>query len=145
VKIGEFIVSRGQPVARLEFSPDGISVGVILKDGQSLKVFRLQPNPRVLVSSSQPEISGTSEFKFPTGTSVQVYDLRRGRTSAIVEHVDWAQDGRYVGVGTRNRTVHIFALNPYGGKTHIQSHLEGRVMNTETVVSCFCLRAFLNQ
>jgi len=141
VKVDEFIVSRGQPVARLEFSPDGISVGVVLKDGQSLKVFRLQPSPRVLVSSSQPEISGTSEFEFPTATSVQVYDLRRGRTSAIVEHVDWAKDGRYVGVGTRNRTVHIFALNPYGGKTDIQSHLEGRVRNTETMVSCFCLRA----
>lgn len=139
VKIGDFMVSRKQPVAKLEFSSDGISIGVVLKDGQSLKIFRLQPNPYRL---AQPEITGASESEISKVISVHVYDLRRGRTSAVVEHIDWAKDGRYVGVGTRNRTVHIYALNPYGGKIDIKSHLEGRVRNVETVVSSSALQDF---
>ena len=56
-----------------------------------------------------------------------LYDLRRGHTSAVVEGVDWAQDG--LAIGTRNRTVHVFPVNRYGGKVNVKNPLEGRVRN----------------
>ena len=30
--------------------------------------------------------------------------------------------------------VHVFLVNPYGGKTEIASHLEGRVRNVDAIV-----------
>lgn len=66
-----------------------------------------------------------------------MYDLRRGRTSAIIEGMDWAEDGRWVAIGSRKRTVHVFAVNPHGGKTDVSSHLEGRVKNSGELVRAF--------
>jgi hypothetical protein len=64
-----------------------------------------------------------------------MYDLRRGRTSAVVEDLDWATDGRWIALATQKRTVHIFATNPYGGQPDVQSHVKGRVYNPSTLVS----------
>jgi hypothetical protein len=64
-----------------------------------------------------------------------MYDLRRGRTSAVVEDLDWATDGRWIALATQKRTVHIFATNPYGGQPDVQSHIKGRVYNSSTLVS----------
>jgi hypothetical protein len=65
-----------------------------------------------------------------------VYDFRRGRTSAVVEVVECADDGRWVVIATRKRTIHIFPMNPYRGKPNQKSHLEGRVRNVDELVSC---------
>lgn len=54
-----------------------------------------------------------------------MYDLRRGRTSAVVERVNWAQDRRWLVIGTLNRAVHAFPMNPFGSKVDL--NLEGRV------------------
>ena len=64
-----------------------------------------------------------------------MYDLHRGRTSAVVENLDWATDGRWIAVATQKRTVHIFATNPYGGQPDGQSHVTGRVCNPPKLVS----------
>jgi hypothetical protein len=64
-----------------------------------------------------------------------IYDLRRGRTSAVVEGVDWTDDGRWAAIGTKKRTVHVFAINPYGGSPDVRSHMDGRVMNIMELVS----------
>jgi hypothetical protein len=64
-----------------------------------------------------------------------MYDLHRGRTSAVVENLDWATDGRWIAVATQKRTVHIFATNPYGGHPDGQSHVKGRVCNSPKLVS----------
>ena len=64
-----------------------------------------------------------------------MYDLRRGRTSAVVEGLDWANDGRWIALATQKRTVHIFATNPYGGQPDVQSHVKGKVCNSSTLVS----------
>jgi WD40 repeat protein len=75
--------------------------------------------------------------------SVQVYTLRRGRTSAVVEGADWSKDGRWLAIGTKKRTVHVFSVNPYGGKADIASHLEGRVRNVDVIVCFFFSTLFL--
>ncbi|KDR68050.1 hypothetical protein GALMADRAFT_1050690 [Galerina marginata CBS 339.88] len=142
-KIDEFNASRSRPVAGLSFAHDGTSVGAILRDGHSVKVFKLRPSI-LLPGSSSSSVSGSASCSSsdpsdprtsvspgtPTitsaSTSTQTYDLYRGRTSALIDapSVVWGRDGRWVGVGTRNRTVHVFAVNPYGGRADLRSHLD---------------------
>jgi hypothetical protein len=47
------------------------------------------------------------------------------------------RDGRWTELETRNRTVHVFAVNPYGGPPDVKSHLEARVRIVELVVRSF--------
>ena len=54
--------------------------------------------------------------------------------SAVVKGADWSKDGRWLAIETRKCTVHVFPVNPYGGKTDIASHLEGRVRNVDAIV-----------
>lgn len=63
------------------------------------------------------------------------YTLRRGRTPGIIEGIDWLSDGRWLAMGTRKRTIHVFAPNPYGGPGDEGSHLLGRVINMAEMVS----------
>ncbi|KAG5653843.1 hypothetical protein H0H81_010116 [Sphagnurus paluster] len=113
-KVLEFAVGSGssgvgEKLSRLEWGPDGCSLGAVLKDGSAMQVYNIRPRAQ--------------------GREEHVYQLRRGRTGAVVEGVAWNGDGRWVALGTRNRTVHLFGVNPYGGKTDVKSHLEGRVRN----------------
>ena len=144
VKIDEFVVSQSQPVAKIEFFADGKCLGVALRDGHSLKILKLQPLPRAAVPSlflrSDREEASDGEIRKTDPTLI--YNLRRGITSGIVECVEWAKDGRYVGICTRHGTVHIYAVNPYGGKADVRSHLEERVRNLEAMV---CLGACVIQ
>ncbi|KAF8903655.1 hypothetical protein CPB84DRAFT_1773819 [Gymnopilus junonius] len=143
-KVDEFLVSRSQPVAGLSFSKDGTSVGVVPRDGHSVKVFKLHPAPGVMVAaynviSSSSALASSQEDTTPrefserqipepmTRPASQLYDLYRGRTSAVIESVDWSRDGKWVGIGTRNRTVHVFGVNPFGMKPDVVWHLGGRV------------------
>ena len=74
---------------------------------------------------------------------LHMYDLHRGRTSGVIQQVECAQDGRWVGVGTKKGTIHVFAVNPYGGPPDERSHLEGRVVNMTQLVSLyFCVGSF---
>ena len=136
-KIDEFNASRSQTLADLEFSPDGTSLAVFTRDGHSVKAFKLHPTPSVLLSV-RSTVFDEAELGFSAGPgnpglgdidhkcATQVYDLYRGHTTAVVEGFDWAKDERWAAVGTRNRTVHVFAVNPYGGPADMKSHLEAR-------------------
>ncbi|KAA1478047.1 hypothetical protein DENSPDRAFT_632230 [Dentipellis sp. KUC8613] len=123
--IAEFMVSRRQPVAALRWAADGASVLAIPEDGQTAKVFQVRPVPRALRHASRVEGSSDEQQSAPW----HMYDLRRGRTSAVVEGVDWSADGRWVAIGSKKRTVHVFATNPYGGKPDEKSHMKGRVFS----------------
>ncbi|KAJ7256566.1 hypothetical protein C8J57DRAFT_1136067, partial [Mycena rebaudengoi] len=93
-------------VGGLAFSADGTRVFAVRRDGVGAGVWGLRPG------AAQAE---------------QMYDLRRGRTGAVVEALAGAQDGRFVALATRRRTVHVFAVNPYGGRADVRSHLGARV------------------
>ncbi|KAJ2960176.1 hypothetical protein NUW54_g14441 [Trametes sanguinea] len=45
--------------------------------------------------------------------------------------MEWAHDKLWFGMSTRKRTVHVFALNPLGGKPDGSSHFAGRVVNAQ--------------
>jgi hypothetical protein len=152
-KIDEFNASRSQTLADLRFSPDGTSLAVFTGYGHSVKMFKLHPTSSVLLSTHSTALddaglgSAAGSGGFGIGdvdrkSATPVYDLYRGHTTAVVEGFDWANDGRWAAVGTRNRTVHVFAVNPYGGPADVRSHIEARVRNVELVVgslsSTFC-------
>jgi len=148
-KIDEFNASRSQTLANLKFSPDGTSLAVITRDGHSVKIFKIHPTPSILLPARSAALeetgltsgaAGSGGFGFgdlDRKSATQVYDLHRGHTTAVVEGFDWARDGRWTALGTRNRTVHVFAVNPYGGPPDVKSHLEARVGNVELVVCSF--------
>uniref|UniRef100_A0A0W0GCZ6 BCAS3 WD40 domain-containing protein n=1 Tax=Moniliophthora roreri TaxID=221103 RepID=A0A0W0GCZ6_MONRR len=135
--ITRFIATTSQPIADIWFSQDGTSVMVAPKDGQVVHVYGIRSNPvaRVQASDEVDEAgsgspkSRSSFSMIPDAPPSHVYDLRRGRTPGVVESASWSLDQRWVAFGTRKRTVHVFAVNPYGGKSDVRSHLEGIVRN----------------
>jgi len=58
-------------------------------------------------------------------------------TSAVVDHLDWASDGRRISVVKKKRTVHVFSGNPYGGVADEQSNIKGRVSDLPSLVTHF--------
>lgn len=143
VVIAEFLASRYQPISQLKFSADGISLFVVPKDGQVVPVFQIRPTSKALRALESPLLprlaaaAAARSHQTPSAVDspLHLYDLRRGHTSAVVERVALAYDGRWAAVGTRNRTVHVFAMNPYGGKPDPKSHLDVRVRNLDELVS----------
>ena len=153
--IVEFLASKRQPISALHFSADGSALMVVPGDGQTIRVFQVRPAPRALrsgISEAGQSDGAENAPAVPVGSvdsrvdaliptlkkdsaPWHMYDLRRGRTSAIVENLDWASDGRWIAVATRKRTVHVFAANPYGGLPDGQSHIKGRVCNSPNLVS----------
>lgn len=152
--IVEFLASKRQPISALRFSADGSALMVVPGDGQTIRVFQMRPVPRTLrfVSSEAEQLDEAqstptvpvSYFYFCRALGLtpikeiapwHMYDLRRGRTSAVVEGLDWTSDGRWIALGTQKRTVHIFATNPYGGEPDVQSHVMGKVCNSSTLAS----------
>lgn len=128
--VAGFIASRSQTIANLKFSPDGCSILAVPKDGQVTKVFKLHPLfPAPSSSASSPPSTTQHMEEASTGTATHLYDLRRGVSGALIEGLEVLDDGLLVGVTTRNRTVHVFATNPGGGRTDVGSHASGRVRN----------------
>jgi hypothetical protein len=146
--VAEFQVGRDKDkdkqVAGLRFSSDGGAVVVVPRDGQVMQVFQLRIGPAggkvagegdAEKRGKRSSVAGSGVARREARTAVHVYDLRRGRTSAVVEAVECTGDGRWAAIATRKRTVHVFPVNPYGGKPDHRSHLEGRVRNVGELVS----------
>lgn len=135
--ISEFIAFKHQPVSSLKFTLDGTSLLVSPRDGQAVRTFQIRPTPGVLLSVD-PEKYAVERQTALVGRQLNVeptspwhmYNLRRGRTTAVIDGIEVSPDGRWVAFGTRKATVHVFAINPYGGKPDLRSHMENRVRNT---------------
>lgn len=141
-RIAEFTVGQDQPISLLQFSDDGNSIIVARRDGQTMKVYQLRSLPAGIRSCGWTDESGnrvTVDSSKPVHPPWHVYDLRRGRTSAVVESLSLAHDGRWMAVATQKGTVHIFASNPFGGPTHEASHLHHKVVNPQDVVCCISI------
>lgn len=136
--ISEFIAFKHQPVSSLKFTLDGTSLLVSPRDGQAVRTFQVRPTPSVLLpidskkyaSDHQTALVGR-QFNAEPSSPWHMYNLRRGRTTAVIDGIEVSPDGRWVAFGTRKATVHVFAINPYGGKPDLRSHIENRVRNTD--------------
>ncbi|CAJ0745557.1 17983_t:CDS:10 [Entrophospora sp. SA101] len=117
------------PVGYLSFNPSGTFLYSTSTQGHQFHVFEIFGNNkyrRVANGGVGNNIGGSRSVK-------RVYKLSRGITDAIVGEggVCWSEDSRWCGVATGRGTIHIFAINPYGGLTHIPSHLSGWVINLQ--------------
>ncbi|GLB34454.1 hypothetical protein LshimejAT787_0200190 [Lyophyllum shimeji] len=97
VTVVEFVVGRGdKPVAGLSFMADGCAVGVVPRDGQAVRVYQIRPAPSATsLGGGDGEGEGGGGGGEGAGSAWHVYNLRRGRTSAVVEGVEWTRDGRW--------------------------------------------------
>ncbi|KAJ7878105.1 hypothetical protein B0H14DRAFT_2567374 [Mycena olivaceomarginata] len=120
------------PLGGLAFAEDGTQVFAVRRDGLGAGVWALRPAPSPLCSSAaspslSPHAAPTAHTNdlnvLPTPT--HLYALRRGRTGAVVKAVAGTRDGRFVALATRRRTVHVFAVNPYGGARGCAEPFEG--------------------
>ncbi|KAH9910661.1 uncharacterized protein BXZ73DRAFT_57927 [Epithele typhae] len=158
--IAQFAFAKAPALSALKFSDDGTSIAVCSKDGHAVRVFQIKPTPRsarirALSSTTRREPDSTkrthdrpsvhpirrASSSSDAGAehlaeSVQhVYTLRRGRTSAIVEGVEWANDKAWFAMSSRKRTIHVYAVNPMGGKPDGAGHLMGRVGNLQELAA----------
>ncbi|KAI0333347.1 hypothetical protein GY45DRAFT_1344085 [Cubamyces sp. BRFM 1775] len=155
--VAQFTFTRPQALSSLKFSADGTTLAVCSKEGHAIRVLQLRPTPRALrrpidsLAPSEVEATSKEARRNSTSTTVSsaatepdehlaestqhVYTLRRGRTSAVVEGMEWAHDKLWFGMSTRKRTIHVFAMNPLGGKPDGSSHMAGKVANSQELVS----------
>ena len=160
----EFVAAKHQPISQLVFTHDGNTLLVGPKDGQVVRVFQLRRRARVLRGLSGGVecrhnvcIGGNGKEGKNTGAGAgvgsvpvpnwippppssedapwHVYSLRRGRTSAVIQGIEVSPDGRWVAVGTLKGTVHVFAINPYGGQPDLRSHMDTKIWNVDKPVS----------
>ncbi|KIK57237.1 hypothetical protein GYMLUDRAFT_247197 [Collybiopsis luxurians FD-317 M1] len=136
----QFIASKSQPVSSIWFSASGTSLLIAPRDGRAVQVYEIRSDPLARMTEldskrgSDGKAKGSRSSPSPSSkvsgiSPLHVYNLRRGQTSAVIESASWASDGRWLALGTRRRTIHVFAVNPYGGPADVQSHLDGRVRN----------------
>lgn len=166
--ITEFVAAKHQPISHLTFMHDGNALLVGPRDGQVVRIFQLRRRAHVLRGMSGGVESGCKvggggngkegrnagtglgSVPVPNWTSPppspeeeapwHVYNLRRGRTSAVIQGIEASPDGRWVAVGTGKGTIHIFAINPYGGQPDLRSHMDSRIWNVDkpvSVLTCF--------
>ncbi|KAG1787184.1 uncharacterized protein HD556DRAFT_1410590 [Suillus plorans] len=135
--ISEFVAFKHQPVSSLKFTLDGTSLLVSPRDGQAVRTFQIRPTASVLLPTDPEKYAGDHQialvgrqFNAEQSSPWHMYNLRRGRTTAVIDGIEVSADGRWVAFGTRKATVHVFAINPYGGKPDLRSHMENRVRNT---------------
>lgn len=146
--VTEIIVPRSQPISKLSFSNDGTRLAVSSKDGHTVRVHDIHPTSKVVrrVLTGQrngldlgyvDDLRSLIHAGLHTGqvAPVHVYDLQRGRTNATIENISWNDDMRWVAIGSKKRTVHVFPVNPYGGRPDDAGHLEGHVRNMTEFVS----------
>ncbi|KAJ3733230.1 hypothetical protein DFJ43DRAFT_995727 [Lentinula guzmanii] len=129
-----FVASKSQPVSSMRFSASGTSLLIAPRDGQTISVYDIRIDPLSRLNETYEDRKDTSHGESKGSDAsrlspLHVYSLRRGRTPAVIESADWASDGRWLAIGTRKRTVHVFAVNPYGGPSDVFSHTSGKVKN----------------
>ncbi|KAJ4501018.1 hypothetical protein C8R41DRAFT_280918 [Lentinula lateritia] len=140
-----FVASKSHPLSNMWFSASGTLLSTVSRDGQTAQIYEIRTDPmqriheasedRDITSHSESRGGDVSRFSPPLPLNIPIvsppplYNLRRGRTPAVIDSADWASDGRWLAIGTRKRTVHVFAVNPYGGPSDIPSHTTGRVNN----------------
>ncbi|KAI6035853.1 hypothetical protein EDC04DRAFT_2703228 [Pisolithus marmoratus] len=147
--VAEFVVAKRQGIRHLAFTRDGNSVAVTPIDGQVVRMFQLRPVPKVggygshgvgVNATGTRTHGGTGRGGCSTNPSSltagddapwHIYNLRRGHTPGVIEGVDVSPDGRWVAVGSGKRTVHIFPINPYGGRPDHRSHVDARIWNVD--------------
>ncbi|KAJ9479624.1 hypothetical protein PHBOTO_003098 [Pseudozyma hubeiensis] len=76
---------------------------------------------------------GNSATQSSTPAVFHRYKLMRGITTADVVNAQWTTDSQWIAVGTHSGTVHVYAVNPFGGAASIANHVQAKVRNPFTL------------
>lgn len=106
-------LAHQEPIYALEFNPNGRLLVSADSLGQYFNVFLVSPSP---VKSTRAHVK-------------HVYSLYRGDTSAKVRHIAFSNDSRWLAVGTKRGTTHLFPINVYGGPVNARTHSKPYVVN----------------
>lgn len=98
--MAHFIAHSDETIAYLTFNQSGSLLFTAGHRGHEFHIFSLLPHP------------GHPSF----GAVVHLYTLIRGNTAALVQHVSFNHDSRWVAVTTFNGTTHVYPVTPYGGE-----------------------------
>ncbi|CAE6456130.1 unnamed protein product [Rhizoctonia solani] len=132
-RIVQHHATPGQAISVLSFSRAGNLLAVTGADGIFVRVFEVRPKGRY--SKGGPRLTKRDELneleERDTGILWHWYDLQRGLTRRRVTSVVWSADSKWIAVVTVRGTLHMFAINPYGGTPSGMSHLlgSGRIAN----------------
>jgi hypothetical protein len=96
-------------ISCLTFNPAGTLLLSASKQGHTFHVFS------ILTSS--------------TAHVAHLYSLSRGITDAQVVDCQFSVDSTWCAVSTARGTTHLYAINPYGDKPDINSHVHNKVSN----------------
>ena len=90
----EFTASRRQLILHIAFASDGNLLIISTEDGRVIRVFHVKPVPSVLRGIF---VGGSGELDVGCVVAKpwHVYNLRRGRTSAVVDGISASEDGRW--------------------------------------------------
>ncbi|KAG9120317.1 hypothetical protein FRC07_004231, partial [Ceratobasidium sp. 392] len=131
-RIVQHHATPGQPLTTLSFSRSGNMLAVSGADGVYVRVFEVRPRGRYSKGGPRLDEHGNSSTESrDTGILWHWYDLQRGVTRRRVTDIIWSADSKWISVVTVRGTIHVFAINPYGGPSTGASHLlgSGRVVN----------------
>ncbi|KAM0748353.1 hypothetical protein T439DRAFT_79576 [Meredithblackwellia eburnea MCA 4105] len=127
------------PLAVLSLSPSSSFLLTSSAQAHSFDVFEIKPAVKVGVSATLAVAGGTpaggAENRGPGGGSEvgkvwHRYRLSRGFTSARATSASWSPDMRFVTISTGKGTIHVYAIQPFGGKPNFSNHFAPRVSNS---------------
>jgi hypothetical protein len=113
--IAHFLAHQ-EPIYALEFNANGrllVSADCL---GQYFNVFQINANA----------------FKCTRTVVKHLYSLYRGDTTSKVRNISFSMDSRWLAIGTKRGTTHIFPLNSYGGPVNARTHSKPYVVNRTT-------------
>ena len=119
--VNQFELSSYSPLSYMSISHSGRLIFVADSNAHIFHIYELRPKPLISFNSDNDD-NDTFEPVWHR------YSLHRGYTSAVVTSMTWSLDERFVGVCTDKGTIHIYAINPVGGKV-TKAHMESIPIN----------------
>eukprot|EP01089_Gocevia_fonbrunei_P000877 TRINITY_DN1085_c0_g1_i2.p1 TRINITY_DN1085_c0_g1~~TRINITY_DN1085_c0_g1_i2.p1 ORF type:complete len:478 (+),score=114.64 TRINITY_DN1085_c0_g1_i2:197-1630(+) len=98
------------PITYMAFDPSGTLLVTSAEGGYDFKVFQIIPSEKIQKS-----------YRL-------IYTLTRGSTSAIITHVSFTDDSRWMAASSDHGTTHIFAINAEGGSVNIYTHIPSQAI-----------------
>ncbi|CAJ0942231.1 unnamed protein product, partial [Mesorhabditis belari] len=102
-------MAQEDPVSHIDLSYDCRLLMTADASAREFNVFSLMPH------SATPVLA----------TAQHLYVLNRGTTPAKVLSTCFSNDSRWLCIATNHGTVHVFAINPYGGVPTARTHAGG--------------------
>ncbi|KAK9898692.1 hypothetical protein P389DRAFT_167241 [Cystobasidium minutum MCA 4210] len=148
IRIAHFKPSRSHPLTLLSINPNGTLILTSSSEGHSFHIFELRPpscagNSPIRTSSPSRGAPAHHRGSSRGGKALQAsnadlkvwhrYRLNRGLTVAKTVSAQWSPDSRFVLVSTSRGTVHVYPINPLGGRATPETHLSSIVKNEKTL------------